>query len=90
MPLTGLGLLWSKEHTALHSRYPDLNLKAGYDVNLPIVTVYWSSLVAQMVKNLPAMQETWAQTLGQEDALEKKNGYPLQYSCLENSRDRGA
>ena len=81
MPLTGLGLLWSKEHTALHSRYPDLNLKAGYDVNLPIVTVYWSSLVAQMVKNLPAMQETWAQTLGQEDALEKKNGYPLQYSC---------
>ena len=30
-----------------------------------------TSLVAQMVKNLPAMQETWAQSLGQEDPLEK-------------------
>ena len=31
----------------------------------------WASLVAQMVKNLPAMQETWVQSLGQEDPLEK-------------------
>ena len=31
----------------------------------------WASLVAQMVKNLPAMQETWAGSLGQEDSLEK-------------------
>ena len=30
-----------------------------------------SSLVAQMVKNLPAMQETWVQSLGWEDPLEK-------------------
>ena len=30
-----------------------------------------ASLVAQMVKNLPAMQETWVQCLGQEDPLEK-------------------
>ena len=30
-----------------------------------------TSLVAQMVKNLPAMQETWAGSLGQEDSLEK-------------------
>ena len=29
------------------------------------------SLAAQMVKNLPATQETWVQFLGQEDALEK-------------------
>ena len=45
-------------------------------------------LVAQIVKNLPVMQETWVQSLGQEDPLEKS--YPLQYSCLENSTDRGA
>ena len=32
----------------------------------------WGSLVAQMVKNLPAMLETWVQSLGQEDPLEKK------------------
>ena len=30
-----------------------------------------ASLVAQTVKNLPAMQETWIQSLGQEDPLEK-------------------
>ena len=30
-----------------------------------------ASLVAQMVKNLPAMLETWVQSLGQEDPLEK-------------------
>ena len=30
-----------------------------------------ASLVAQMVKNLPAMQETWVQSLGWEDALKK-------------------
>ena len=30
-----------------------------------------ASLVAQRVKNLPAMQETWVQSLGQEDTLEK-------------------
>ena len=34
--------------------------------------VLWASLVAQMVKNLPAMQETWVQSLGQEDSLEKE------------------
>ena len=44
-----------------------------------------------MAKNLPAIQETWVQSLGQEDPLEKEgNGNPLQYSCLENSVDRGA
>ena len=31
-----------------------------------------ASLVAQSVKNLPTMQETWAQSLGQEDPLEKE------------------
>ena len=46
-------------------------------------------LVAQTVKNLPAMQETWVQSLGQEDPGEG-NGNPLQYSCLDNSLDRGA
>ena len=31
-----------------------------------------ASLVAQMVKNLPAMQGTWVQSLGQEDPLEEE------------------
>ena len=32
----------------------------------------WTSLVAQMVKLLPTMRETWVQSLGQEDLLEKE------------------
>ena len=43
-----------------------------------------------MVKHLPAMQEIRVQSLGQEDPLEKGNGSPLQYPCLENSMDEGA
>ena len=31
----------------------------------------WASLVAQLVKNLPTMWETWVQSLGWEDPLEK-------------------
>ena len=42
-----------------------------------------ASLVAQMVKNLPAMQ-TWVLSLGWEDSLEKGTAYPLQYFGLEN------
>ena len=39
-----------------------------------------SSLVAQMVKNLPAMQETWVQSLGWEDLL--KEGMATHSSIL--------
>ena len=45
-----------------------------------------SSLVAQLVKDLPTMQESWAQSLGWEDPLEHGKATPLQYSGLENSR----
>ena len=31
----------------------------------------WTSLVAQLVRNLPIMWETWVQSLGQEEPLEK-------------------
>ena len=43
-----------------------------------------------MVKNLPAMQKTRVQSLGQENNPGEANGYPLRYSCLENPMDRGA
>ena len=39
------------------------------------------------VKHLPATWETWVQSLGWEDPLEKGEGCPLQYSGLENSMD---
>ena len=48
----------------------------------------WASLVVQMVRSLPVMQETLVQILSWDDPLEKGMD-TLQYSCLENSRDRG-
>ena len=42
-----------------------------------------------MRKNLPAMNETWVQSLGQEDTPEGGNGNLLQYSCLGSPMDRG-
>ena len=49
-----------------------------------------ASLVAQIVKNLRVRQETCIQFLGWEDPLEEDIATNGQYSCLENSKDRGA
>ena len=38
---------------------------------MPVTSVLGDTLPAQMVKNLPAMQETWVLSLDQEDPLEK-------------------
>ena len=46
-----------------------------------------NSLVAQRLKRLPPMQETWVRSLGQEDSPGEGNGNPLQYSHLENPMD---
>ena len=43
-----------------------------------------------MVKNTPATQETQVQSPGHKDSPGEGDGNPLQYSCLENSMDRGA
>ena len=50
----------------------------------------WASLVTQMVKNLPAMWETWVQSLGWEDPL--KEGMATHSSILawRTPMDRGA
>ena len=48
-----------------------------------------ASLVAQMIKNMPAMQETPGSIPGSGRSPGEGNGNPLQYSCLENSMDRG-
>ena len=64
------GILWSGEvYESPQHKYPGLTLKNQ------------ASLVAQLVKkNLPAMQETWIQSLGWEDPLEK--GKATHYSIL--------
>ena len=43
-----------------------------------------------MIKNLPAMQENPGSMPELGRSPGERNGYPLQYSCLENSTDRGA
>ena len=49
-----------------------------------------ASLIAQLVKNLTAMQETQVRFPGWEDSVEKEINNPLQCSCLENPVDGGA
>ena len=46
--------------------------------------------MTQTVKNLPVIWETWSSIPGLGKSPGGENGNPLQYSCLENSKDRGA
>ena len=50
----------------------------------------WASLVAQTVKNLPANAGDLGSIPGSRRSSKEGNGYPLQYSCLENSMEGGA
>ena len=59
---------------------PGLGRSAGEEIEYPL-QYSWASLVAQLVKNSPAMQETWVRSPGEGKV------YPLQYSGLENSMD---
>ena len=49
---------------------PGLGRCPGEGIGYPL-QFSWASLMAQMVKNLPVMRETWVQSLGWEDPLEK-------------------
>ena len=49
---------------------PRSRRSAGEEIGYPL-QYSWASLVAQVMKNLPAMQETWVRTLGWEDPLVK-------------------
>ena len=50
----------------------------------------WASLVDQLVKNPPAMQETWAQSLGWEDPLEENIATHSRILAWRIPMDRGA
>ena len=58
--------------------------KPVQDYEFPSYIQLWASLVAQMVKNLPAVQEIWVRSLDLEDPLEKRK-----YFCLENPMEPG-
>ena len=65
-------------------KIPLKNLLHAYNV------VSGASLVAQRVKHLPAMQETWVQSLGQEDPLEKEIATHSSTLTWKNPMDREA
>ena len=48
---------------------PESRRYSGEDIGYPL-QYSWASLMAQLVKNLPAMWETWVRSLGCEDPLE--------------------
>ena len=50
---------------------PGSGRSPGEEIGYPL-QYSWASLVAQLVKNLPTMRETWVQSLGWEDPLEKE------------------
>ena len=52
------------------SSIPGLGRYPGEGIGYPL-QYSWASLMAQLVKNPPAMQETWVRSLGWEDPLEK-------------------
>ena len=49
---------------------PGSGRSPGEGIGYPL-QYFWASLVAHLVKNSPAMQETWVRSLGLEDPLEK-------------------
>ena len=71
---------------------PGLGKSAGEGIGYPL-QYSWASLIAQVVKNLLAMWETWAQSLGWEDSLEKGMGlptpvfWPREFHGLQRVRD---
>ena len=58
---------------------PELGRSPGEGNGNPL-QYSWASLMAQLVKNPPAVQETWVQSLGSEDPLE--NAMALHSSIL--------
>ena len=56
----------------------------------PVFLGFPGGLGGKESRNPSAVWETWVRSLGREDSLEKGNGNPLQYSCLETPMDRGA
>ena len=60
---------------------PESRRSAGEGIGYPL-QYSWASLVVQLVKNQPAMQETWVRSLGWKDLLEKGRAIPIPVFCL--------
>ena len=49
-------------------------INVRHECNCSLPSIYWASLVAQLVKNPPAMWESWVRSLGWKDPLENRKG----------------
>ena len=65
---------------------PGMGRSTGEGIGYPLHSS-WASFVAQLVKNPPAMWETWVSIPGLGRSPGEGKGYPLQHSGLENSMD---
>ena len=68
---------------------PGLGRSAGEGIGYPF-QYSWAPLVAQLVKNLPAMQETWVRSPGQEDPLQEGMATHSSILAWRIPKDRGA
>ena len=68
---------------------PGLGRCPGEGIGYP-VQYSWASLVAQMVKNLPTMRETWVQSLGWKDPVEEGMAAHSRILVWRIPMDRGA
>ena len=72
-----IGFLYSKQKTKTVGTFPVFSSSVPYSQELTFLhflkgySTIQASLVAQLIKNLPAMRETWVWSLGWEDPLEK-------------------
>ena len=67
------------------SSTPGSGRSLGEGIDYPL-QYSWVPLVAQLVKNPPAMWETWVLSLGWEEDPWGTDGNPFPYSCLESPR----
>ena len=87
----GSSVLSPDSHSVAGSRYScAIKIIAARHTWLIKAQYSGTSLVAQTVKNPPALRETRVPSLGQEHPLGKGTSYPLQSSCLGDPMGRGA
>ena len=75
-------------NTGAPSSIPGLGRYSGEGIGF--LQYSWASLVAQAVKNPPAMRETWVRSLGWEDPLEEGMATPSSILAWRISMDREA
>ena len=77
------------QETPVPGSIPGLGSSPGEGIGYPL-QYSWAFLLAQTVKNLPAMRETWVRSLGWEDPLEKGMATPSNILVWRIPMDREA